>query len=184
MNEARPTVMNYPACDHERKELRKYVCSNQTVQYVHQCLDCGHRVGGPISKQKALAGPAPLPWDGELERSKEREIRDALDRNRIVQQTLMLADHPAFSELYRQHVTDRSPKWQELCRLVFDRAKGMCEACGLRSAVHVHHRSYEHLGDEFLWELAAVCRECHRRIHPTRFGQNGKDEDFYATGEL
>jgi hypothetical protein len=30
---------------------------------------------------------------------------------------------------------------------------------------HIHHKSYEHLGCEPLWDLAAVCHHCHDIIH-------------------
>ena len=34
-------------------------------------------------------------------------------------------------------------------------------------ATQAHHLTYEHMGDEFLWELKAVCRPCHERWHGT-----------------
>jgi 5-methylcytosine-specific restriction endonuclease McrA len=52
--------------------------------------------------------------------------------------------------------------------LVLQRANGHCEGCGQRKAVQVHHLTYEHVGQEFLWELRAVCSECHDRLHPDR----------------
>lgn len=58
-----------------------------------------------------------------------------------------------------------SPEWAELRRRVFSRAAGLCEGCRRRPPVQVHHLTYEHMGNEFLWELAAVCLECHRRVH-------------------
>jgi 5-methylcytosine-specific restriction endonuclease McrA len=29
----------------------------------------------------------------------------------------------------------------------------------------VHHLTYQNAGNEFLWELVAICRECHARYH-------------------
>ena len=40
----------------------------------------------------------------------------------------------------------------------------MCEGCGVRRAAQVHHLTYEHVGDELLFELVAVCGQCHDRI--------------------
>lgn len=59
----------------------------------------------------------------------------------------------------------RSPKWRDIRARVLRRANGVCEGCGLRLPVQVHHVDYAHMGDEFLWELRAVCIECHERVH-------------------
>lgn len=67
--------------------------------------------------------------------------------------------------LYEQHVMAPSPKWLAIRDRIFSRSGGMCEGCGTRRASQVHHLTYQHLGDEFLWELVAVCRECHERVH-------------------
>lgn len=58
-----------------------------------------------------------------------------------------------------------SPAWKRKHTLVLDRAHGICEGCGLRRAVQVHHLTYRHLCAEYLWELRAVCLPCHDRIH-------------------
>ena len=60
----------------------------------------------------------------------------------------------------------RSDAWCEKRKLVLLRSRGWCEGCGNPGAVEVHHLTYEHLGREFLWELAAVCAVCHERLHP------------------
>jgi hypothetical protein len=59
----------------------------------------------------------------------------------------------------------RSPEWKEKRGHVMRRSGGMCEGCGARRATQVHHLSYEHVCEEFLWELRAVCDVCHDRIH-------------------
>ena len=56
--------------------------------------------------------------------------------------------------------------WMERRRLVMIRARGVCEGCRKRKATTVHHLTYEHVGVEFLFELVAVCRSCHARLHP------------------
>jgi 5-methylcytosine-specific restriction endonuclease McrA len=61
-----------------------------------------------------------------------------------------------------------SDAWQNRRRLVLKRANYLCEACLVRPAVQVHHLVYTHVFDEFLWELKAICLECHRRIHPEK----------------
>lgn len=50
------------------------------------------------------------------------------------------------------------------------RARGVCEGCRSARATQVHHLTYQHAGHvvpggELLWELVAVCDDCHDRAH-------------------
>jgi hypothetical protein len=58
--------------------------------------------------------------------------------------------------------------WKERRRLVLQRTGGLCEGCRQEPASEVHHLSYNHVGNEFLWELVAICRWCHARYHEVR----------------
>ncbi len=62
-----------------------------------------------------------------------------------------------------------SPEWKARRSLVLKRAKNICEGCLLASAVQVHHTTYEHVRNELLFELVALCTSCHNRAH------DGKD---------
>lgn len=80
---------------------------------------------------------------------------------------------------------DRAPyyvsdEWSAKRQLIFKRSNGMCEGCGVAKAVQVHHMSYENFGNEFLWELQAVCEPCHHRYHEP---QATRDEQV-RRGEL
>ncbi len=46
-----------------------------------------------------------------------------------------------------------------------ERSGGVCEACGDAPAAQVHHLTYERIGRELLFDLAAVCLECHKKAH-------------------
>lgn len=59
-----------------------------------------------------------------------------------------------------------TPKWDRIRRAVLRRANSACEGCGgIGLALQVHHLTYKHVGNEFLWELVAVCDPCHERVH-------------------
>jgi len=62
----------------------------------------------------------------------------------------------------------QSPSWLNLRNRVLAAAQGHCEGCGRWPATEVHHLTYVHVGKEFLWELRAVCRDCHDRLHPDK----------------
>ena len=61
-----------------------------------------------------------------------------------------------------------TPEWAARRQLVFLRARGVCEGCRSASPTHVHHLTYEHAGDELLYELVALCQPCHQRAHPAK----------------
>jgi 5-methylcytosine-specific restriction endonuclease McrA len=68
---------------------------------------------------------------------------------------------------YHEHL--RSEAWRDKRQRVLLRAGGICEGCGAQQAHDIHHLTYRHMGDEFLFELVAVCRECHERYHGRQF---------------
>ena len=55
--------------------------------------------------------------------------------------------------------------WKKKRGKVLERASGICEGCLEKPATQVHHLSYEHVGDEYLFELVAVCDACHDNLH-------------------
>jgi hypothetical protein len=58
-----------------------------------------------------------------------------------------------------------SPEWRLKRKAVLDRCHYVCEGCGTQSAVEVHHLSYAHWKNEFLFELVGLCAGCHARVH-------------------
>jgi 5-methylcytosine-specific restriction endonuclease McrA len=62
----------------------------------------------------------------------------------------------------------QSDAWQTKRLAVLARDRSWCQGCRARHATQVHHISYKHVGNELLWELVAVCDECHQRAHQER----------------
>lgn len=58
-----------------------------------------------------------------------------------------------------------SSDWRRRRQLILKRSGGICEGCMERPATQVHHLSYAHVCNEFLWELRAICDQCHNRAH-------------------
>lgn len=146
-------------CPCDSVELRQRALRNDTLRFVEQCLVCGREVRS-FKKQDLLRQgkfPNRLPaWDDEIQK------RYWEWRNRAFEQKRE-AESEAFWERHSEHM--KSAKWRLLRVKVFRRCNNICEGCGDRQAVQVHHLSYRHLGDELLFELAAVCLECHEKIH-------------------
>lgn len=67
-----------------------------------------------------------------------------------------------------------SQAWRTKRAAVLQRADGICEGCGKRRAVQVHHLQYprncwpgseEWIRQEKLFDLRAICLECHDDVH-------------------
>jgi len=59
----------------------------------------------------------------------------------------------------------QSPKWKELKQAKLDQVGHKCEFCGAISHLHLHHITYDKLGDEDLSDLAILCDKHHKQIH-------------------
>lgn len=150
-------------CAHAASELRVKTNAAGGQMYGRQCLRCGCADGPWLKKQDALAFAhgQPLPvWDND---APQRFWKDISRRQTDLREQHRQEQSDAWWEAYDAYLKTR--EWAEKRRLVLERAGGLCEGCRQRRAVQVHHTSYEHVGDELLWELRAVCRECHDRIH-------------------
>jgi 5-methylcytosine-specific restriction endonuclease McrA len=65
-------------------------------------------------------------------------------------------------DAYRQ-----TPEWQRIRAAVL-RRNPICQGCGINRSTQAHHLTYEtynRLGITMLFELVAVCEDCHRLIH-------------------
>lgn len=146
-------------CVHAKKQIVWTTVNNsgyemETRQLRHQCLECGKLLAGALPYSKATQATPSVDlvalerwWDNEQAGWRQRrEQQDEMVRQR--------------TERYHMYL-----QWAERCALVLDRANGICEGCRQRKATQVHHLTYQHAGEEFLWELVAVCRECHERVH-------------------
>jgi len=64
---------------------------------------------------------------------------------------------------YREYLL--SPHWTDVKRRYrVSKMPKLCLACGKPYEV-LHHRTYKRLGHEWLMDLAALCHNCHRRLH-------------------
>jgi hypothetical protein len=60
----------------------------------------------------------------------------------------------------------RTEHWLKTAQRARRAADYKCQLCNRAdSELHVHHRTYERLGEEYLKDLIVLCEECHRRFH-------------------
>lgn len=73
------------------------------------------------------------------------------------------AERGRFTNAYRDYMD--SPEWKSRRTKVMRRCGSICEGCGDRPAAEVHHLTYRHFMEEFLFELVGLCEPCHDRYH-------------------
>lgn len=160
-------------CEHEASELRQKRAINGQVLYREQCLNCGATTktlrSRDVDAGLIRAGHIPL-YDEQLQRVWYARKSEDLQQRR---ESAEHAENEKWWRWYNQYLT--TPQWQQKRRLVFLRAGGLCEGCRSVPAAQVHHLTYERAGDELLFDLVAVCRDCHQRAHPDKVLGGGDD---------
>lgn len=122
-----------------------------------QCLTCGTQVRSV--RKDLVADIALLPdFDPVLQERHHAVISEKI-RHKSDQKR---ADFFVWYDNYL-----RSATWLAIREKVLQRCRGRCEGCGHGRARQVHHLTYAHVGDEFLFELVGVCEDCHERLHKT-----------------
>ncbi len=136
-------------CTHATRILRFKIDSRGRYMYIYQCGTCHFRIE-PWLKKSCLDGQRATPFDVQAESEAKQRHYEARRRE--------------WRSRYEQHL--RSDKWREICRLVKRRDRGICQECLESVGEHVHHLTYERMGDELLSDLVLLCRGCHEEIHP------------------
>lgn len=149
------------ACKHAELRLVRSVIKNGSIQYRDQCQQCGELQGNP---RKHADVPADVPSRDET--LEPRYYRDRDEELRAIYQKHIRKQKERDTEWWaRYHRHMKSAEWAVIREKVFRRANGLCEGCMEKPATQVHHLTYENMGSEFLFELVAVCTDCHERAH-------------------
>jgi 5-methylcytosine-specific restriction endonuclease McrA len=123
------------------------------------CDDCGWLL--PNALKHTLATPDTPEISLEAVTRGSREAEEQRER----EQAEFAANREHRRAEYETYL--QSDDWSERRALIMQRDRGVCQGCHKAPAQEVHHLTYENCGNEFLWELVAICRDCHRRLHET-----------------
>jgi len=148
-------------CEHRTTEMR---WRNRTVGLIGvQCLECGdntRRGWVPhIEARQQIDDLTTLADWAEIDASDKRP--ETVDLFPI--ENDYKADRRVEKAEYDEYLA--SDAWKRRRQKVIERANGMCEGCLTEPARDVHHRTYKHFKQEFAFELLALCRQCHTRVH-------------------
>lgn len=137
--------------------------SNGDFMLKKQCFKCGQSIGktsykfddvGGIDKVKILPD-----FDQSLEdgywRKKQEDRREELKIER---------ENWRKDFFTQYNIYLNSSKWKLKRQKVLERDGYKCQACFTRKATEVHHKSYEFVYNEPLFDLVSVCKPCHEKI--------------------
>jgi hypothetical protein len=150
----------FPECTGQFWTACRYVQRNGVAVAKYQCRQCFQIHNTPGFKNDMLPEDAP-PVDKVREKEtwryfnpegeiREREQREFFERNAVWQAN----DDPIYD----------SPEWKGV------RAKKLalhpiCEGCGEAPATLCHHTTYQRKRSPLLFEIKALCADCHGRLH-------------------
>lgn len=162
------------ACPHTSSQVVIATYSNGSKHFVPQCQLCGDRIGNSIKKSDA---PVDAPQEDTTLRLAYEKVRTG-DRQQIFLKHLkiQLRGESSFSTRYQEYL--QSPQWKVKRQKVLERDRSKCQGCLERTATQVHHLTYQHVFDELLFELVAMCESCHQKCHPA-----DELEEFFPFGD-
>lgn len=173
---ARVEAMRPQACAHPRQEPRYQTLRNGARKPVMQCLVCGKNVRDVRRGESELRAEAQLTedFDRALHEAGHERWREAWQHyNAERQRVFEMGRQVVRSEYYDYLETET---WARRRKFVLERDEYRCQAqldgC-LGRATQVHHLTYDHRGNEPLFDLVAICRPCHERI--TRMDQEKRN---------
>ncbi len=155
-------------CEHEYQRLTKMSHCKQARM---QCAQCGQAIGNAIRHDLLEVPFDSLPeFDQEFRDlfwKRKQEIREERIKNEQAKLESIELDRKAEKESRRLFYEEylQSEKWKAIRRLVIDRENGICQGCRKSRISEIHHATYDHLGDELLFELIGLCRDCHKKTH-------------------
>lgn len=128
------------ACGNAQLERRQLKNAAGVLLHCLQCMNCGRHTCHKVKRDESN----PPELDRELAQRGEETIREA----RRMEYQIYL----------------RTPEWITLRERVKQRDK-TCQGCLAAPIEDVHHLTYEHVQNEFAFELVGLCRKCHARLH-------------------
>lgn len=74
----------------------------------------------------------------------------------------------AFVKDYKRNYSSylETSHWENIRNLKLKEAEYKCQLCSKKDVkLHVHHNTYERIGDEDMNDLIVLCEDCHKKFH-------------------
>ncbi len=161
-----PAVETKPYdCDCSITAVRYRTRANGTGAYVIQCLSCGREIRAISKNSDAVRKLTDrIPFDESLSRAWQERQHRYWQNRRQAEEDARTRKETEWWKTYNRYLL--TPAWRVKRAAVLERAANLCEGCRENKATQIHHLTYDHMGNELLFELVAICGDCHRRLHP------------------
>ena len=146
------------ACGDAQLERRQLKNAAGVLLHCLQCMNCGRHTCHKVKRDESN----PPELDRELAQRGEEARQRHWAQEAGAQQTEQEAIRGARRMEYQIYL--RTPEWITLRERVKQRDK-TCQGCLAAPIEDVHHLTYEHVQNEFAFELVGLCRKCHARLH-------------------
>ncbi|MAF43025.1 MAG: hypothetical protein CMI54_02480 [Parcubacteria group bacterium] len=152
------------ACKHEITELKKRINSNKAECFLYQCLNCGKGLD-TVKKYtiSQLERDSVKLFDYSLIEANDKKRQNAWKEYHDEKDLEQQSKNQEWWKSYNEYL--QTPKWKAKRLSVLNRDNYICQGCLKNQAKQAHHLTYDHVGDELLFELVSICEECHIRIH-------------------
>ncbi len=124
---------------------------------------CGKFLSAMPGSARATKATCRICLNATVARPEQEKRQQEYESQRIERERMRVDENEKWWAWYSEYL--RTPKWKAIRQRVLVRAGGLCEGCGHEKATQVHHVTYKNAGNEFLWELRAICDGCHERCH-------------------
>jgi len=91
--------------------------------------------------------------------SKVRQYNDLIKEELLE----LSCNSPSYKQRYYEYLN--SPEWQEKRLEILERDGFRCVVTGKRDNLHIHHVSYDNIGQESSIDLVTLCSDAHEIIH-------------------
>jgi len=155
-------------CNHGLAVVTRYhlidsITQKRNYRFYHvwvQCMRCGMKLA--VMKKADIKETAKLPEFNYALREKVQNDRFE-STLRAPRMSEYYEEGESYKDRYLRYMN--SPAWAKKRGMVLKRANHVCEGCASDVAVQVHHLTYARIEKEMLFDLVALCRRCHERIH-------------------
>ncbi len=148
-------------CEGVLSTLKKRILANGSIQYMHQCDACGESMSQAIQKVEAVKINRDIPnWD----KGRQTEYRQKRQESRAEEKEKRVK---IYTKEYYAYL--KSEAWRLKRKAVIEREDNLCQGCANHHIEDVHHVTYDNVGEEFLFQLMGLCKNCHSRVH---YGEN------------
>ncbi|MCE5329647.1 hypothetical protein LLG07_04885 [bacterium] len=157
--------INISYCDHSNTKIAK-IQNDYRVYYQKLCLNCGKKYGNILNKNDVIEYV--LPGNKIIKHEiAENEISDFHKNYFSFRDNFIKgkekSDFEFKKEKYLKYLN--SFDWKIKRINVLKRDNYLCQGCLKSKATEVHHLNYNHIYNEFYFELISLCKDCHEKYH-------------------